>query len=106
MQRKARQVKAERVETPQKIIERVGQPGERLVVAHIESPEHPADVRPIERAILRVFQQKLDVIPIDEAVVERGQEENKSQREDQYGEREAKHRRPHAGFGGASLLAP
>ena len=62
------QVIAKRIHTPDQIIQAERKPGERLVVTLVEGRKHPAQMRPGKTSEVLVFNESLQVVPIDEAV--------------------------------------
>jgi len=74
VQQQAAQVESAGVESPEPVVEREGEPGERLPVPEMEGGQHPAQVRWSEAADPRVDDQALGVVEVDEAVLQDGQE--------------------------------
>ncbi len=74
VQEDARQVIAARVHPPEGVIEGKREPRQRDVMAHQCRGEHPAEVRRREAAEVRVVGEVHVVVPVDEAVAQRGGE--------------------------------
>ena len=62
---------AERVHPPKNIVHPQGHPSQWLIMAHMETRKHPADVRPTEAAVVGIFHDVFVVVPIDKFVLQR-----------------------------------
>jgi hypothetical protein len=69
------QVVAPRRHPPDRVIPAQGEPGQRHVVAHVEGGEHPRELPRTEAAIVRVLEEGVRIVPVDEFRRERGQED-------------------------------
>ncbi len=74
VQHEVRQVIAERVHAPERMIDREREPGERLEMPAERRRHHPMEVRRPEPPVRMVLGQIQVVVPIDEPVLERGRE--------------------------------
>ena len=74
VEEKARQVIAERVHPPQRVVEAQRHPRQRDVVPHVERRPHPVELGRPQAAEVRVVEEVLVVVEAHEPVVERGQE--------------------------------
>ena len=74
VQEDARQVIAAWVHPPEGVVEGKREPRQRDVMAHQCRREHPAEVRRREAAEVRVVGDVHVVVPVDEAVAQRGGE--------------------------------
>ena len=81
VQNHVRQVVADGVHAPRRVVERERQPRRRNVVPHVEGGGHPAEPVPAESPVVRIREQVRAVVP-DEAVVERGQEDQEADARD------------------------
>ena len=72
-----------RVHPPKDIVETKGEPRERVIVAEMESSEHPLEVLERETAVARVVEEVTIVVPVDEVVSNSGKENEQRNREDQ-----------------------
>ena len=69
VQQEVRQVIAERVEAPYKIVGAERDPGERGIVPEVKRREHPLELGPAEPAVGLIEQKVVLVVPVDEAVL-------------------------------------
>src|SRR3989338_8163820 len=67
-------MKAERVHPPDFVIDRVGEPAQRLVRAHMVGGNHPADLFPAKSAEIRIVDEVVYIVPGQEAVFQCRQE--------------------------------
>ena len=79
------QMIARGVHAPERVIQAQGQPRHRDVVPHVDGGEHPPELGRAQAAIVRVAQEVVGVVPVEEAGAERGHEGSQSAREDQDG---------------------
>jgi len=75
-----RQVIAERIHSPDGVVEAEAEPRDGNPVAHDGAREGPADLLPAEAAIEGIVQEVAVVVPEDEAVLQRGREDRDGQR--------------------------
>ena len=68
--------------SPDRKVQTEREPAQRLVVAHVKSRPHPAELWPIPSAIVRTIDQSFVVVPVDELVVKNADERNSGQRRD------------------------
>src|SRR5262245_3161422 len=68
MSEKISQMIAKRLQTPQPIIQAECNPAERLVMTHMESRKHPAQMSPGKTSEVFVLNDRFKVVPINEAV--------------------------------------
>ncbi len=87
---------SERVHPPKNIIQSQGHPTQWLIMAHVESRKHPAEIRPAEAAIVGVFYDIFVVVPIDKAVLQRRIKRGRRQGNDD--DRYSPLEKPSAGF--------
>jgi hypothetical protein len=90
VQHDVRQVKSARLgcveavrDPPQRVIERIREPRQRLVRACMVRREAPRDILTPQAAEMRVFEQELRVVPVDEHRVERRRERDEHHRDEQ-----------------------
>src|SRR5881409_2074534 len=85
VQQDVREVIAECVHPPERVVEAEREPRHRDPVAHDGAREGPADLSPAEAAIGRVAEEIAVVVPEDEAVLERGREDREGNGRDREG---------------------
>src|SRR2546427_5220378 len=76
----------ERIHAPQQVVQAEGHPRERNVVAPVRRP-HPAEVAPGEPPIVRVVEEILVIVPVDELVLERRQERGEGDESNERGDK-------------------
>ena len=82
MQQHIRQVIATGCISPKRMVERVAEPGERLVVPHMEGREHPVQMGPAEAAVIRVGLQQVIIVPGDKLVSQGPRKDGEAERRD------------------------
>src|SRR4029434_2257168 len=80
------QMIAVRVHAPERVVEGERDPGEGMVVAHVEGREHPAEMRWPEPTVGEVLDQQRLVIQGDEWGVQGGQEADEGERGNERGD--------------------
>ena len=86
VQQQIRQVVADGVHPPDRIVHPQRHPGERVIVAREEARPHPAELRSPEAAIVRVIEEIEVVVPIDEVSAKRRREGGEGEERDGQGE--------------------
>jgi hypothetical protein len=76
------EVIADGVHAPQAPVERQGEPRERHPVAHEPGRQHPGKLRRAEAAVVRVVEEVLPVVPVQEVAAEPGQEREHARQRD------------------------
>ncbi len=94
------EVIAEQLALPQRPVQRVTQPGERLEVAGERRREHPAQAIRTERPVAGVIEKKVVVVPVNEYGIQSRHEHDGNQhyQSDRY------HESPHGRRGGPSRV--
>ncbi len=77
------QMIADGIHPPKKVVETEGNPAERLIMTLVKSGKHPAKLLPAKSAVMRIFHQKLIVVPPDKFVAQRRQKNDESQQRSQ-----------------------
>lgn len=85
VEEKAREMVAAGVHPPDIVVEAERHPRERDVVAHVERRPHPPELLYAEPAKMRVVDEVLVVVPVDESVSKDGQERRDRCRRDDGG---------------------
>ncbi len=75
VQQQAREVIAERLHPPQRVVGAEGQPRRRDPVPHHVRGEHPAELRPSETPVVRVQEEVDRIVPVHPGGAEHGQED-------------------------------
>ncbi len=83
VEEQAREVIALRVHAPHDIVGAEGEPGQRNVVTHVESREHPRELGDSQAAIARIIQEIDGVVPVDEAILQYTEERSEREHYDQ-----------------------
>src|ERR1051326_1880294 len=80
------EVVAERIESPEVVIEAEGHPGDGDVAVEQVRGPHPVELLPAQAAVVRVVEKIDAVVPVHEVVAERGKERDEAEERDAEGE--------------------
>jgi hypothetical protein len=88
MENDVRQVIALRIEPPKKVIERIGQPRNWLILAQPKGREHPLEILAPEAAPFRIAEEQGIVVEVEKLGVDRGRKADKRNDPDDGGSEE------------------
>ena len=83
VEQEAGDVIADRVHPPEHVVGAEGEPGDRMVVAHLEGGEHPGELAPAKPPPAQMVEVVLVVIPAEEVAKDAGKERKEGQDRDE-----------------------